>query len=80
MKGLSPYEIRQLILSVGTRKSVRPLSPVEVGILIQKALDAGEKREEIADRLHLDGSTVIGTFRPSALFACSSTTSHWLGL
>ena len=62
MKGLSSYEIRQLILSVGTRKSVRPLSPVEVGKLIQKALDAGEKREEVADRLHLDGSTVIARF------------------
>ena len=62
MKGLSPSEISKLILSVGTRKSVRPLSPVEVGKLIQKALDAGEKREEIADRLHLDGSTVIGRF------------------
>lgn len=62
MKGLSPSEIRQLILSVGTRKSVRPLSPIEVGKLIQKALNAGEKREEIADRLHLDGSTLIGRF------------------
>lgn len=62
MKGLSPSEIRDLILSVGTRKSVRPLSPVEVGNLIQKAMDAGEKREEIADRLHLDGSTLIGRF------------------
>ena len=43
MRGLSPYEVRQLILSVGTRKSERPLSPVEVAKLMQKALEAGEK-------------------------------------
>ena len=62
MRGLSPYEVRQLILSVGTRKSERPLSPVEVAKFMQKALEAGEKRTEIAERLHLDGSTVIGHF------------------
>ncbi len=62
MRGLSSYEIRQLILSVGTRKSTRPLSPVEVAKLMQKALDAGEKRADIADRLYLDNSTMIGHF------------------
>ena len=62
MKGLSSYELRQLILSVGTRKSARPLAPVEVGRLIQKAIDAGETRTDIADRLHLDGTTMIGRF------------------
>lgn len=63
MKGLSSYELRQLILSVGTRKSVRPLSPVEVGNLIQRALDAGETRTAIAARLYLDDSnTIIGRF------------------
>lgn len=62
MKGISPYELRQLILSVGTRKSVRPLSPVEVGGLIQRALDAGESRIDVAERLHLIGTTMIGRF------------------
>lgn len=62
MKGISPYELRQLILSVGTRKSVRPLSPVEVGSLIQRALDAGETRIDVAERLHLIGTTMIGRF------------------
>ena len=62
MKGLTPSEIRQLILSVGTHRSDRPLSPVEVAKYIQKTLDAGEKRMEIADRLHLNDSTMIGRF------------------
>lgn len=62
MKGISSYELRQLILSVGTRKSERPLAPVEVGRLIQRALDAGETRIDIANRLHLIGTTMVGRF------------------
>ena len=62
MKGLSPYEVGQLILSVGTHRSERPLSPVEVAKFMQRALDAGEKRAEIAGRLHLEDSTIIGHF------------------
>lgn len=62
MRGLSPSEVRQLILSVGTHKSERPLSPVEVAKLMEKTLKAGEKRNEIADRLYLDDSTIIGRF------------------
>ena len=62
MRGLSSYEVRQLILSVGTHRSVRPLSPVEVAKLMQRALDAGEKRADIAGRLHLEDSTIIGHF------------------
>ena len=62
MRGLSSYEVRQLILSVGTHRSVRPLSPVEVAKLMQRALDAGEKRADIADRLYLEDSTIIGHF------------------
>ena len=62
MRGLSSYEVRQLILSVGTHRSVRPLAPVEVAKLMQRALKAGEKRADIADRLYLDDSTIIGHF------------------
>jgi ParB-like chromosome segregation protein Spo0J len=62
VKGLSSYEVGQLILSVGTHRSERPLSPVEVAKFMQRALDAGEKRAEIAGRLHLEDSTIIGHF------------------
>lgn len=62
MKGLSPFETRQLILSIGTHKTERALSPVEVARHLQKALDSGENRVEIAERLHLKGTSMIGRF------------------
>ncbi len=62
MKSLSPSEISQLILSVGTHRSERLLSPIEVARLINRTIEAGEKREQIAERLHLNDSTIIGRF------------------
>lgn len=62
IKGLSPTELRRLILSVGTHHSTRLLSPVEVAVLVQKALDAGEKPEEIARALQLGGPTMVIRF------------------
>ena len=77
MRGLSSSEIRQLILSVGTHRSERLLSPIEVANLIQKALDAGEKREAIADRLHLNDSTIIGRFK--RLLSLPRQVQHLIG-
>lgn len=62
MKGLLPSEYSQLILSVGTHKPNRPLSPIEVARKIQKALDADEKKSDIAEMLHLEDSSIIGQF------------------
>ena len=62
MKGLSAYELRQLILSVGTHKSNRSLSPLEVAKLMQRALDMGETRKTLANRLLLEDSSIIGRF------------------
>lgn len=62
MKGLLPNEIRELILSVGRQKSKRPLSPVEVAKFMRRALGAGEKRTDIADRLYLEDPSIIGRF------------------
>ncbi len=62
MKGLLSHEISQLILSVGTHKSKRPLLPMEVAEYMQKALDAGEKRTNIAEKLYLEDSSIIGHF------------------
>ena len=62
MKGLSAYELRQLILSVGTHRSDRPLSPIEVAKLMRRALDMGETRKTLAGRLLLDDSSIIGRF------------------
>lgn len=77
MKGLSPFEIRQLILSVGTHRAERPISPIEVAKLIQKALEAGEKRKEIADRLYLNNSTIIGRF--TRLLCLPTQIQHLIG-
>ena len=77
MKGLSPSEIGQLILSVGTHRSERPLAPIEVAKLIQKALNAGEKRKEIADRLYLSDSTILGRF--TRLLSLPSQIQHLIG-
>ena len=77
MKGLSPSEISQLILSVGTHRSERPLVPIEVAKLIQKALNAGEKRKEIADRLYLNDSTILGRF--TRLLSLPSQIQHLIG-
>ena len=77
MKGLSAFELRQLILSVGTHKSERPLSPVEVATLIQRALDTGETRKTIADRLLLDNSSIIGRF--IRLLSLPTQVQHLIG-
>ena len=77
MRGLSPSETRQLILSVGTHRSGRPLSPTEVAKLIQKALNAGEKRKEIADRLYLNDPTILGRF--TRLLSLPSQIQHLIG-
>lgn len=62
MKGLSAHEARLLILSVGTHRSHRPLSPVEVAKFMKRALNMGETRKTLADRLLLDDSSIIGRF------------------
>lgn len=62
MKGLSPDTARKLILSVGTRRSGRPLSPVEVAGALQQVLDAGTDVGELAGALYLDGPTMIRRF------------------
>lgn len=60
--GLSPDQVRDLVLSVGTHQSVRVLNPVEVAQHFQRALDAGVQRRELADLCLLDTTTIIGRF------------------
>jgi hypothetical protein len=60
--GLSPEESRDLILSVGTGRSVRPLSPIEVADLLHRAKQAGASSAGLSDALHLQGPTMIGRF------------------
>lgn len=62
MKGLSPEQQKQLILSVGSHLRSRPLTPVEVGLLLQDSLRSGSTPDELAEALHLDGPSMISRF------------------
>lgn len=63
MSPLSPTERRGLILSVGTHRGKRPLSPVEVAQLFQRMLDNGSTLSDIAELVQFDGTTMIGRFQ-----------------
>ena len=64
LAGLSPLELGRLRMSVGygTHKRGRPLSPVEVGSLLRKALDEGVSLGDCADAIQLEGTGHIGRF------------------
>lgn len=59
--GLSGEDYRDLVLSVGTHRKSRRLSPLEVAQLLAKALAAGATRNDCATALGI-GSTQIRTF------------------
>ena len=61
MKGLSAENQRDLILTVGTHKQERPLSPIEVAKLLDTAIKSGTKVEEISGEILLD-STMMHRF------------------
>ena len=64
LAGLTPLELGRLRVSVGygTHKKGRPLSPVEVGTLLQKARLEGVSLDECAKAIQLDGTGHIGRF------------------
>ena len=62
--GLTALELGLLRMSVGygTHKKGRPLSPTEVGSLVQKACSEGASLKECASAIQLDGTGHIGRF------------------
>jgi hypothetical protein len=62
LKGLSPEELKGLLLSVGSHRGSRPLSPLEVAGVLYKARHAGSSPSEIAEALQLEGTTMVGRF------------------
>ena len=64
LAGLSALELGRLRLSVGygTHKKGRPLSPIEVGLCIQKASSEGVSLDECAQAIQLDGIGHIRRF------------------
>lgn len=63
VQGLSPSEARNLILSVGTHRSNRPLSPVEVAEAMEESLMAGATVAQLAAALQLEDATWVTRFR-----------------
>lgn len=61
MTGLSPQQKEDLIVSVGTHRASRRLQPVDIALLIQKSLSAGDSLEEVSQQLSLS-PRVLGKF------------------
>ena len=59
---LEPQELKGLILSVGTHRAERPLSPLEVGVLVRKATQRGTDLKDIAEATQLEGTTQLSRF------------------
>jgi hypothetical protein len=62
VRGISTDVQKRLLLSVGSHRSTRPLSPVEVAEAVQAAVDAGTTLQEVAEFLHLEGTSVLTKF------------------
>ena len=62
MFGLSPETSKKLLLSVGTHRSERLLTPLEAAEAIRLALNNGATQKELASRLQFDGPTMISRF------------------
>ena len=61
MHGLTTSEYQSLILSVGTHRNDRLLSPMEVAFLLAKSMAAGNSRKGCSEALGL-GTSQLGTF------------------
>jgi hypothetical protein len=62
LPGLPPEAFKGLLLSVGSHRGRRPMSPIEVATALKCAQEAGSSAKEIAVALHLDGTTMISRF------------------
>ena len=59
-----PVEVqRNLVLSVGTHRRTRPLSPIEVGIAVDYEINQGTSSTELAGDLLLKDTSILQKFR-----------------
>ena len=56
--GLSHTELQSLILSVGTHRGHRRLSPMEVATLLRQAMEAGTSRQALSESLKISETQV----------------------
>lgn len=66
LPGMSETEFKRLVFSVGTHKGERPLSPVEVGQLFRRALEAGAEYKDCTEQTQLSGPTMVRRFESVA--------------
>ena len=59
---LSQQERQRLLLSVGTHRGQRPLSPVEVASLFTKVMTTGGSLSDCARAASLEGTTIVSRF------------------
>jgi hypothetical protein len=62
LHGLPPDILRGLLLSVGSHKGTRPLSPSEVAGGLKDAVSAGTSLKDLAATLHLNGPSMLSRF------------------
>ena len=62
LPGLTPTELRNLQLSVGTHRRVRVLTPVEVADHYAMAIRSGASKTECAEATQFSGTTMIDRF------------------
>jgi hypothetical protein len=60
--GLEPIEHQQLLLSVGTHRTNRPLSPIEVARLFEKCLSQGASTGQCASAAHFKSASMVTRF------------------
>lgn len=62
LPGLTGDEYKSLLQTVGRGGGARPLSPLEVGQLLNKSKHSGAQLPILAEALHLSGPTMISRF------------------
>ena len=60
--GLEPEIFSKLILSVGSHRGIRPLSPIEVADSLRIMVQNGATLEDCARAVHLDGTAMVSRF------------------
>ena len=79
MSRLTPSEVRDLTLSVGTHRSDRRLSPLEVAQLIKKMVRSGLNRKDCAQRLGISVTQVSSFLRILQLDIRIQHLADWRG-
>lgn len=76
MLGLTPEQNKKLLLSVGSHRGTRQFSPIEVAETLKISIDAGSKLSDLANALHLDGTSMVTRFL--RLLELSPQVQHWV--